>query len=412
MKPQSRQTAAEELDAHDPLRAAADEFVLDDCVYLDGNSLGRMPRCVPERLREVADGEWGAGLVGSWLHHDWINLPARVGGRIAPLIGAGADEVVVGNSTTVNLFNATASALGLGSRRRIVTDESNFPTDLYALEGLQRLLGATITIDRVPAEDVLRALDGNTALVLLSHVDYRTATVLDMKRITQETHRAGGLVLWDLSHSAGALPVDLNGCNADLAVGCTYKYLNGGPGAPAFTFAARRWHEKIRPVVSGWLGHKSPFAFDPVYEPAAGIRRLLSGTPEVLALSALDASLSVFERFDLHALRAKSLQLTELFIQQIEQRCGKFGFGIVSPRDPDRRGSHVAVAHDHGYAIMQALIERRIVGDFRAPNLMRFGFAPLYQRFSDVEACVGALEDIMRTGIWQAERFRSRAFVT
>ncbi|HUI60097.1 MAG TPA: kynureninase [Steroidobacteraceae bacterium] len=412
MKPNSRHFAAEELDASDPLRAAAAEFVLDDCVYLDGNSLGRMPRCVPDRLRQVADAEWGAGLVSSWLQYDWINLPARVGGRIARLVGAGADEVVVGNSTTVNLFNATACALGLTPRRRIVTDEANFPTDLYALDGLQRLLGPGLTIERVPAGDVLRAIDGNTALVLLSHIDYRTATVLDMMRITAETHRAGGLVLWDLSHSAGALPVDLNGCNVDLAVGCTYKYLNGGPGAPAFTFAARRWHEKIRPVVSGWLGHKAPFAFDPVFEPAAGIRRLLSGTPEVLALSALDASLSVFERFDIQALRAKSLQLTGLFIDQLEQRCGKYGFEIVSPRDPVRRGSHVAVAHENGYAIMQALIERRIVGDFRAPNLMRFGFAPLYQRYRDVEVCVSALEEIMRTGVWQAERFRSRAFVT
>jgi kynureninase len=408
----SRLPSAVELDARDPLRVVADEFVLDERVYLVGNSLGRMPRSVPGRLRSVAETEWAAGLVGSWLGHDWMNLPARVGGRIARLLGARHDEIVVGNSTSVNLFNVAAIALGLSGRRKIVTDAANFPTDLYVLEGLQRLLGTQVAIERVPIGEVLSAIDRDTALVMLSHVDYRTATIFDMDGITRATHAAGGLVLWDLSHSAGAIPVDLNGCEVDFAVGCTYKYLNGGPGSPAFTFVPRRWHETIRPVISGWLGHKSPFAFEARFEPASGIRRMLAGTPEVLALSALEASLEVFDRVDLQALREKSIQLSELFIELLDERCVGQGFEIVSPRDPTLRASHVAVAHEHGYEIMQALIAQGILGDFRAPSLMRFGLAPLYQRFQEVDRCVEALADIMRTGAWQDERFRARTFVT
>jgi len=404
--------SAVELDTRDPLRGLLEEFVVDDCVYLDGNSLGRMPKGVPERLRQVSQTEWGMGLVTGWLQHRWIDLPARVGAQIARLVGAAADEVVVGNSTTVNLFNVTASALAVSLRRTIVTDEANFPTDLYVLEGLQRLLGDRLTVSRMPAEKILGAIDQNTALVLLSHVDYRTSTLLDMARITAATQAAGAMVLWDLSHSAGAVPVDLDACNADFAVGCTYKYLNGGPGSPAFTYVARRWQDRISPVVTGWLGHKVPFAFDPSFEPALGIRRMLVGTPEVLALSSLETSLAVFDRVSIQSLREKSLQLSEMFIAGLESRCAKHGFRVISPREPSRRGSHVAVAHENSYQIMQALIERRIVGDFRAPNLMRFGFAPLYQRYGDVETCIDALDEIMRTSAWAQERFSSRAYVT
>jgi kynureninase len=363
-------------------------------------------------VRAVAELEWGVDLIAGWLEHDWISLPVRVGNRIAGLIGAATDEVVVGNSTSVNLFNVAASALGLTARRKIVTDEANFPTDLYVLEGLQRLPGSGVVVERAPASELLQAVDERTALVVLSHVDYRTAAMYDMAQITAEAHRHGAMILWDLSHSVGAVPLDLNGCRADFAVGCTYKYLNGGPGSPAFTFVASRWHGKIRPVISGWQGHKAPFAFDTNYLPADGITRMLIGAPEVLALSSLEASLSVFSSTSLEALRRKSIQLSELFIQELEKRCSRYGFGVVSPRDPAKRGSHVAVSHEHGYEIMQALIERRIVGDFRAPNLMRFAFAPLYQRFRDVTTCIDALEEIMSTGSWAADRFRVRRLIT
>jgi kynureninase len=401
-----------QLDSSDPLRGCADQFVLDDCIYLDGNSLGRLPRCVPDRVRAVAESEWGADLIGGWLKHDWISLPSRVGRCIARLIGAAADEVVVGNSTSVNLFNVAASALGLTSRRKIVTDEANFPTDLYVLEGLQRLLGSNLVIERVPASELLQAVDERTALIVLSHVDYRTAAMYDMGHVTAEAHRRGAMILWDLSHSAGAVPLDLNACQADFAVGCTYKYLNGGPGSPAFTFVASRWHGEIAPVISGWQGHKAPFAFNCSYVPADGISRMLVGAPEVLGLSSLEASLSVFTSVSLEALRRKSVQLSELFIQELQNRCARYGFRVVSPRDPSKRGSHVAVSHEHGYEIMQALIERRIVGDFREPNLMRFAFAPLYQRFRDVMICIEALDEIMATGSWLADRFRARRLIT
>ncbi|MEJ1964674.1 MAG: kynureninase [Gammaproteobacteria bacterium] len=402
----------QELDSLDPLRHHADEFLPDSGVYLDGNSLGRLPKRAQQRIREVIDVEWGQGLIGSWLVHDWINLPSRVGGRISRLIGAAADEVVVGNSTSVNLFNVAASALLLTERRRIVTDAANFPTDLYVLEGLNRLLGPQLEVVRVPASQIMATIDAKTALVLLSHVDYRTSALLDMGGITAAAQRAGAFMLWDLSHSAGTLPVTLNDHNVDLAVGCTYKYLNGGPGSPAFTFVARRWHERISPVLSGWLGHKAPFDFSPHYAPASGVKRMLAGTPEVLALSALEASVSLFDEVSLADLRAKSIKLSETFIAELERRCAPYGFQVVSPRNPLERGSHISVAHEHGYAIMQALIDRRIIGDFRTPNLMRFGFAPLYQRFRDIAACVDTLEEIMRTRAWDQERFRSRAAVT
>jgi kynureninase len=402
----------DELDARDPLRRCAAEFAHDDRIYLDGNSLGRLPKRAQRRIREVVDVEWGQGLIGSWLLHDWINLPVRMGARLSRLIGAAPDEVVVGNSTSVNLFNVAASALGLTSRRRIITDSGNFPTDLYVLEGLARLLGPQLEILRVPAAEVVEAIDERAALVLLSHVDYRTSTLFDMPRITAAAHRAGAYMLWDLSHSVGTLPIALSECDVDFAVGCTYKYLNGGPGSPAFTFVARRWHEQIRPVVSGWLGHKAPFDFNPDYVAANGVKRMLAGTPEVLALSALEASISLFEEISLTDLRAKSIELSERFIAELQNRCAPYDFRVVSPRNPLERGSHVAVAHEHGYEIMQALIERRIIGDFRAPNLMRFGFAPLYQRFRDIATCVDTLEEIMRTRSWDDARFRSRAAVT
>ena len=404
-------SAASELDLRDPFSAYAAEFGLDR-VYLDGNSLGPLPGRVQRRLREVVDIEWGRGLIGSWLQHDWINLPERVGARIARLIGAHADEVVVGNSTSVNLFNVAASALGLKRRSRIITDGGNFPTDLYVLDGLDRLLGRRLDILRVAPEEIEAALDSRCALVVLSHVDYRTSALLDMRSITMATHRAGACVLWDLSHSVGAVPVDLSSCEADFAVGCTYKYLNGGPGSPAFTYVARRWHDRILPAISGWQGHVRPFDFDPGYSPAAGIKRMLISTPEVLALSALDASISLYEGLDIEAVRAKSISLSEFFIHELERRCGRHGFAIVSPRDPQKRGSHVAVAHEHAYGIVQALIERGIVGDFRTPNLMRFAFAPLYQRHADIDKCVAALEEVMERRAWDDARFRSRASIT
>jgi len=399
------------LDGADPLAPLREEFELDTVVYLDGNSLGRLPRAARRRIREVVDSEWGRDLIGGWNAHEWIDLPRRVGDLIGGLIGAGAGQIVAGDSTSVNLFKLIAAVLGSGKRRRIVTDSANFPTDLYMLEGLARLVEG-VQIVRARAPDVAAAIDSRTAIVALTHVDYRSGAMYDMRALTARAHQCGALALWDLSHSAGVLPLSLDADEVDLAVGCTYKYLNGGPGSPGYAYVARRLHDSLQPVLSGWMGHRAPFAFAPGYEPAAGVRRFACGTPEVLALSVVESALAVFERTDLDAIRDKSLRLTQLFIELADTHLAGLGFEIVTPRQGALRGSHVSIAHEHGYPIMQALIARGIVGDFRAPNLLRFGFSPLYQRYNDVWVAVEAMRAIVRDREWDQERFHRRAFVT
>jgi kynureninase len=404
---------AEALDAADELAAARGEFLLPEgVVYLDGNSLGALPRRATERLHDVVEREWGRDLIRSWNGNGWIDLASRVAGLLAPLVGASADEVAVADSTSVNVFKLLAGGLRLRPGRRVIlSEEANFPTDLYVAQGLTRLLGDT-ELRLVPRDGLPAALGEDVAVLLLTHVDFRTGEIHDMAGLTRAAHDAGALVLWDLAHSAGAVPVDLDACEADLAVGCGYKYLNGGPGAPAFAFVARRWHEVFETPLAGWMGHASPFAFDTRYEPAPGVARLLCGTPPVLSLAALECGVETVARAGIARLRRKSVALTDLFVRLVEQECGAFGFTLASPREAERRGSQVSLRHPEGYAIVQALISRGVVGDFRTPDVLRFGFAPLYLRFADAWDAVATLRAVMENHEWQLPEHRARGRVT
>ena len=404
--------ACAQRDAVDPLAGRRALFELPDgVVYLDGNSLGALPKSVKPRVDAAVTREWGQDLIRSWNSAGWIDLPAKVGARIAPLIGAEPDEVVCADSTSVNLFKLAAAAVALRPERRvIVTEPGNFPTDLYILQGLRDFHGRGLELRIVAADRIAEAIDEDVAAVVLTHAHYKTGRLHDMAAITARAHAAGALALWDLSHSAGALEVDLNGCKADLAVGCGYKYLNGGPGAPAFLFVTRRHQAQLRTPLSGWMGHARPFAFQDDYEPAAGVLRGLCGTPSVLALTALDAALDAFDGVSMADLRAKSMALGELFLALVDARCG--GFTPACPADPAARGSQVSLHHAHGYAIMQALIERGVIGDFRAPDILRFGFAPLYVRYVDVWDAVETLRRVMHEESWREARYSEVAAVT
>jgi kynureninase len=409
----------ETLDRADPLAPLRERFVLPPgVVYLDGNSLGPLPRSVPARLREVVEGEWGRDLIRSWNLHGWIELPRRVGAKIARLVGASADEVVVTDSTSVDLFKLLAAALEAEPARRVVVSEAvNFPTDLYVAQGLARTVEALggprfalRTIGR--REELGDALDDDVAVVMLTQVDYRTSELWDLAETTRRIHGRGALALWDLAHSAGAVPVDLDGAGADLAVGCGYKFLNGGPGAPAFLYVARRHQERLRSPLQGWLGHAAPFAFEPGYRPAAGIDRFQAGTPPVLSMAALDAALDAFEGADMAAVRAKSVALGDLFLELVERECAGFKIEPACPRDGAHRGSQVSFRHPEGYAIVQALIARGVIGDFREPDVLRFGLAPLYLRYADVGEAVRHLREVLETGEWDRPELKTRATVT
>jgi kynureninase len=401
------------MDAADELAPLRDGFVLPEgVVYLDGNSLGALPRRAVERLREVTEREWGEDLIRSWSANGWIDLPARVAARLAPLVGAAPDEVVVADSTSVNVFKLLAGALGLRPGRRvIVSEQDNFPTDLYVAQGLARLLGDA-ELRLVPREGLQAALGGDVAVLMLTHVDFRTGEVHDMAGLTRAAHDAGALALWDLAHSAGALPVDLDGCGADLAVGCGYKYLNGGPGAPAFAFVARRLQAAFETPLAGWMGHADPFAFGTRYAPAPGVSRLLCGTPPILSLAALECGVETIARAGIGRLRLKSVALTDLFVRLVEQECAAFGFSLASPREAEERGSQVSLRHPEGYAIVQALIARGVIGDFRSPDILRFGFAPAYVRFADAWDAVAALRALMEGREWERSENRARGRVT
>jgi kynureninase len=406
--------ACEALDRADPLATWRGRFALSEgVVYLDGNSLGPLPSATAAILQDVVRRQWGEDLITSWNRHGWIELPERIGAKIARLIGAAPDEVLVADSTSVNLFKLIAAALDLRPGRAVVVSErGNFPTDLYVTQGLAAWLGDRVELRLVATAELETALDEHTALLLLTHVDYRSGRLHDMARLTQAAHAAGALALWDLAHSAGAVPVDLNAACADLAVGCGYKYLNGGPGAPAFLFVAQRWQERARSPITGWLGHAEPFAFRSDYQAAAGIRKFLAGTPPILSLKALEAGVDLLLEVDPEALRAKSMALTELFIELVEARCAGFGFELASPRAAAERGAQVALRHPHGYAIIQALIARGVIGDFRAPDLLRFGLAPLFVRFVDVFDAVDALAGVMAERAWELPEYQQRAAVT
>jgi Kynureninase (EC 3.7.1.3) len=406
-------SVAEALDAADPLAPFRERFVLPDgLVYLDGNSLGALPKAAAARVAEVVAHEWGEGLVRSWNDAGWIDLPRRVGDKIARLVGAGPGEVVCADSTSVNVFKVLSAALALRpGRSTILSEEGNFPTDLYVAEGLARLLERGHRLRLVPRSDVRSAPDGDTAVLLLTHVDYRSGERHDLEAVTRAGHEAGAVVIWDLAHSAGAMPVDLAAADADFAVGCGYKYLCGGPGAPAFLYVAPRHQEAFRQPLSGWLGHAEPFAFEAGYRPAAGIARALCGTPPILSMSALDAALDVILAADLALVRAKSEAMTSFFVEAVEQECGE-AVQLVSPRVSSLRGSQVSFAHPDAYAVMRALIERGVVGDFRAPDVLRFGFAPLYVRFADAWETARALAEVLSSHAHERPEFRRRAAVT
>jgi kynureninase len=399
-------------DRADALGAFRDRFVLPKgVIYMDGNSLGALPRATPARVADVVAREWGDGLVRSWNQAGWIHLPRRVGEKIARLVGAAPHEVIVADSTSINLFKLLAGALSLRpGRPTIVTEEHNFPTDLYVAEGVADLLG--VELRRVPRDRLAEAVDETVAVLSLTHVDYRSGSIHDMASVTSLAHRAGALVLWDLAHSAGAMPVDLGACQADLAVGCGYKYLNGGPGAPAFLYVAERHQAAFQSPLSGWMGHADPFAFAPGYRAADGIARTLVGTPPILSLAALEVGVDLALEADLAEVRRKSMALGDCFIELVERECIGLGLCLVSPRDATCRGSQVAFAHPAGYAVIQALIARGVIGDFRAPDVLRFGFTPLYLRFADVGEAVAHLRDVLRNREWDRPEFKQRAVVT
>ncbi len=380
-------------------------------IYLDGNSLGPLPRTAAARVAAAVTDEWGEMLVTGWNKAGWMEQPARVGDRIARLIGAAPGTVVMGDTLSVKVYQALASALEMNPARRVIlSDTGNFPSDLYMAEGLCRTLGPDYTLRTVAPEEVAQAIDDSVAVTLLTEVDYRTGRLHDMAALTARAHAAGALTIWDLAHSAGAIPVDLTGSQADFAVGCTYKYLNSGPGGPAFIYVAPRHAEVARPALSGWLGHEAPFAFDLAYRPGRGIERMRVGTPPVLQLAALEASLDIWDRVEMAEVRARSIALTEAFIAGVEAVCPTLS--LASPRDPAERGSQVSFRHPEGYAIMQALIARRVIGDFRAPDILRFGFTPLFTSFADVEGAVRILAEVMAGDLWDRPEFKTRARVT
>jgi len=418
--PRSREDVAA-LDDADPLASFRDRFDLPDgIIYLDGNSLGALPSATAARMDDAIRREWGRDLIQSWNRHQWIDLPLRLGDKIGRLIGATPGEVAVADSISVNIFKLLSAALELRPGRPVIlSEERNFPTDLYVAQGLVGLLGGDRELRLVaddgarPATDqIIDALDEDVAVVMVTEVDFKTGERHDMERLIAAAHDAGALVVWDLAHSAGAIPVDLNACGADLAVGCGYKYLNGGPGAPAFLYVAERLQAQIRPPLSGWMGHESPFAFDLDYRPAGGIARNLCGTPAILAQVALEVGVDLVLDADMARVRDKSVALCDLFIERVESRCAGMGFGLRSPREAARRGSQVSFAHEDGYPIMQALIARGVVGDFRAPEILRFGFTPLYTRFVDVWDAVEILHEIMADRTWDQPNYRRRAKVT
>ena len=399
------------LDDQDALAFTRDRFrVPDGLVYLDGNSLGALPSATPARLGRLVDHEWGRDLIGSWNSAQWMDLPARIGARIAALIGAHADEVVAADSTSVVLFKLAAAALKLRPGRRVILSETgNFPTDLYVLQGLTEMLG--LELRTVASEDVAASLNEEVALLVLTHVHYKTGRVHDMAQLTAQAQGLGVLTLWDLSHSAGALPVDLNGANADFAIGCGYKYFNGGPGAPGYMMAARRHHSAAIQPLYGWIGHAAPFAFDDQYKPASGVKQLLTGTPSVIGLTALEEGLKTFEGVEIVDLRRKSMALGDLFIALVDARLPGV-FEVACPRNSAERGSQVSLRHPESYAIVQALIASRVVGDFRAPDVARFGLTPLYLTYSDVFEAVDRLTTIMSTESWRDPIYAERRAVT
>jgi kynureninase len=402
---------AQALDAADPLAFVRERFTIpEDLIYLDGNSLGALPAAAADRIDSVVRSQWGEDLIAGWTKHGWIDAPLAVAAKLAPIIGAGPQQLLIADSTSVCLFKLLAAAVRTRPGRRVIlTQEGNFPTDLYVAEGLAEMLG--LELRRVAADDIADSIDESMAVVTLTHVNYRSSARHDMAAINAAAHAAGALVVWDLSHSAGAIELRLDDDGCDLAVGCGYKYLNGGPGAPAFVYVAERLQNDLRPPLQGWMGHAEPFALEESFRPVDGILRFLTGTPSVLALAALESGLDTFDGIAMAGVEAKARSLSQLFVSEVVERCGG-EVRLFGPADASRQASHVSFAHPQGYAVIQALIGRRIVGDFRAPDLMRFGFAPLYNRYEEVWRAAEAIGEILDTREWDQPRFQKRGKVT
>ena len=383
----------------------------DGVIYLDGNSLGPLPKAAAARVAQTVTAEWGKLLITGWNKAGWMDQPSRVGDRIAKLIGAEPGSVVMGDTLSIKVYQALASALEMNPARRVIlSDTGNFPSDLYMAEGLCRTLGQGYSLKTVPPDNLADAIDDTVAVTLITEVDYRTGAKHDMVALTAKAHAKGALTVWDLAHSAGAFPVHLAACNADFAVGCTYKYLNSGPGGPAFIYVAPRHADMARPALSGWLGHEAPFAFDPSYRPGAGIERMRVGTPPVLQLAALEAALDIWDHADIADVRRQSLALTDRYIKRVEAACP--ALTLATPRAHAKRASQVSFRHPEGYAIMQALIARGVIGDFRSPDILRFGFTPLYISTADVDRAVEILTDVMTNALWDNALYKTRAKVT
>ena len=407
------------LDAQDPLAPLRAQFALPEgVIYLDGNSLGARPVAALERARQVIAEEWGNGLIRSWNSAGWADLSQRLGNRLAPLIGARDGEVVITDTTSINLFKVLSAALSVQrqrapARKVIVSEASNFPTDLYIAEGLAELLQQGYSLRLVNSPDELpQAIDADVAVVMLTHVNYKTGYMYDMQALTALSHECGALSLWDLAHSAGAVPVDLHQAGADYAIGCTYKYLNGGPGSQAFVWVNPALVDVVRQPLSGWFGHTRQFAMESNYAPSAGIARYLCGTQPITSLAMVECGLEIFAQTDMASLRTKSLALTDLFIALVESRCAAHGVTLITPREHTRRGSHVSFEHPEGYAVIQALIARGVIGDYREPRIMRFGFTPLYTRFTEVWDAVEILGEILDQKAWDQPQFKVRNSVT
>lgn len=401
-------------DLSDPLRGKRDAFNLPEgVIYLDGNSLGAQPKAVPARVARMLEQEWATDLIKSWNTAGWVNLPLTVGNKIAPIIGAKPNTVIMADSTSINIFKCVAAACALNpGRKKILTEPGNFPTDLYMLDGLKQFMKGDYEVVIKPRDQLLDAIDGDTACVLLTHVHYVTAQMWDMKALTRAAHDKGAMMVWDLSHSVGAVPLDLAGADADFALGCGYKYLNGGPGAPAFAYVNPRHIDHVSQPLSGWFAHKRPFDFVDEFESAGDIRAMQVGTPVVSAGVMLDEALAVWDGVDMADIRAKSLALTDLFAALMREHLSDYGFTAVTPSEASQRGSHITYAHAEGYAIMQALIDHGVIGDFRAPDYLRFGITPLYVGYTDIFTAVMALRDIMQNKIYQQDQYKVRQAVT
>lgn len=404
----------QKLDKKDPLAPLRKAFYLPKGkINMDGNSLGSLPKSTKKRLQEVVQKEWGEGMIASWSQAGWFESPIRVGNKIAPLIGANEGEVIVADTTSVNIFKALCAAISLNKGRQIMLSEKgNFPTDLYMMQGIASFSEGRLINKVVEPSVILEELTEEVAVLLLTQVHYKTAAIKDMKTITQKAHEKGILVVWDLSHSVGSIEVALNDCQVDFAVGCGYKFLNGGPGAPAFMYVAKRHQQKALSILSGWMGHQDPFAFTDEYTPAPNIARFRCGTPGILSMAALENGVDLFGQTTIKDLRQKAIQLSHLFMELMAQECGDFGFTLASPAEDEKRAGHVAYSHEEGHGIYQAIKKEGVVSDFRTPDILRFGITPMYLRFQDIFKVVNIIKAVMETRAWDRAEYKVRAAIT